>query len=316
MSKKVYQKTTSNWLRPWNLEKFDNLYDRDERYFAVLLKGALSWLTDNIVLYNKPVNHYIYTTGSSYLYVESNGYTFSMNETSGEDYIYMKMPRCVLEIGDINIPTEELSAPFVRGQYERRDGNEIKGYNAQMRRLPIEISLAAKYVLSNFNESIILVQELIDKVSWQQYFNIVYLGQIIQCSLEIDNNYQIQLNKVDMTATDTNQKTIEIQFKLCSNYPSIDERTEVENSKIIGQIVTNTNIFQNGNITNSYDKETNIDLDSIGTEGNLINLINNVNQYTIEHTRSNNKDSSAGNILAYTGNSLIKTKFDNIKNIQ
>ena len=316
MSKKVYQKTTSNWLRPWNLEKFDNLYDRDERYFAVLLKGALSWLTDNIVLYNKPVNHFIYTTGSSYLYVESNGYTFSMNETSGEDYIYMKMPRCVLEIGDINIPTEELSAPFVRGQYERRDGNEIKGYNAQMRRLPIEISLSAKYVLSNFNESIILVQELIDKVSCQQYFNIVYLGQIIQYSLEIDNNYQIQLNKVDMTATDTNQKTIEIQFKLCSNYPSIDERTEVENNKIIGQIVTNTNIFQNGDITNSYDKETNINLDSITTEGNLINLINNVNQYTIEHTRSNDKDSSAGNILAYTGNSLIKTKFDNIKNIQ
>ncbi len=88
-----------------------------------------------------------------------------MNETSGEDYMYMKMPRCVIEIGDINIPTEELSAPFVRGQYERRDGNEIKGYNAQMRRLPVEISLAAKYVLSNFNESIILVQELIDKVA-------------------------------------------------------------------------------------------------------------------------------------------------------
>ena len=316
MSKKVYQKTTSNWLRPWNLEKFDNLYDRDERYFAVLLKGALSWLTDNIVLYNKPVNHFIYTTGSSYLYVESNGYTFSMNETSGEDYMYMKMPRCVIEIGDINIPTEELSSPFVRGQYERRDGNEIKGYNAQMRRLPIEISLSAKYVLSNFNESIILVQELIDKVSWQQYFNIIYLGQIIQCSLEIDNNYQIQLNKVDMTATDTNQKTIEIQFKLCSNYPSIDERTEVENSKIIGQIITNTNVFQNGDITNSYDKETNIDLDSIAAEGNLINLINKVNQYNIEYTRSNDKDSSAGNILAYTGNSLIKTKFDNIKNIQ
>ena len=294
MSKKVYQKTTSNWLRPWNLEKFDNLYDRDERYFAILLKGALSWLTDNIVLYNKPVNHYIYTTGSSYLYVESNGYTFSMNETSGEDYIYMKMPRCIIEIGDINIPTEELSAPFVRGQYERRDGNEIKGYNAQMRRLPVEISLSAKYVLSNFNESIILIQELIDKVSWQQYFNIVYLGQIIQCSLEIDNNYQIQINKVDMTAPDTNQKIIEIQFKLCSNYPSIDERTEVENSKIIEKIVTDTNIFQNGDINNSYDKETNINLNS----------------------SEENNDKDIGNILAYTGNNLIKTKFDNIKNIQ
>ena len=297
MSKKVYQKTTSNWLRPWNLEKFDNLYDRDERYFAILLKGALSWLTDNIVLYNKPVNHYIYTTGSSYLYVESNGYTFSMNETSGEDYIYMKMPRCIIEIGDINIPTEELSAPFVRGQYERRDGNELPFKmidRCPMRRLPVEISLSAKYVLSNFNESIILIQELIDKVSWQQYFNIVYLGQIIQCSLEIDNNYQIQINKVDMTAPDTNQKIIEIQFKLCSNYPSIDERTEVENSKIIEKIVTDTNIFQNGDINNSYDKETNINLNS----------------------SEENNDKDTGNILAYTGNNLIKTKFDNIKNIQ
>ena len=163
-----------------------------------------------------------------------------------------------------------------------------------MRRLPVEISLSAKYVLSNFNESIILIQELIDKVSWQQYFNIVYLGQIIQCSLEIDNNYQIQINKVDMTAPDTNQKIIEIQFKLCSNYPSIDERTEVENSKIIEKIVTDTNIFQNGDINNSYDKETNINLNS----------------------SEENNDKDTGNILAYTGNNLIKTKFDNIKNIQ
>ena len=237
-----------------------------------------------------------------------------MNETSGEDYMYMKMPRCIIEIGDINIPTEELSASFVRGTYERLDGNEIKGYNAQMRRLPIEISLAAKYVLSNFNESIILVQELIDRVAWQQYFNIVYLGQIIQCSLEIDNNYQIQLNRVDMTAPDTNQKTIEIQFKLCSNYPCIDERTEIENSKVIESIVVNTNLFTNSNIEESTDKESRINL---ATDTVINNTSDSDNNMFIQKTSIVDKldNYGRGNILAYTGNNLIKTKFSEVKNI-
>lgn len=257
MAEKVYENKKSKWVRPWNMEKFDNLFNRDERFFSVLVKGALSWLNQNIVMYNKSINHFIFNTGSSYLYVESNGYEFSMNETSGEDQMYMKMPRCVIELGDINIPMEELSAPYVRGVYERLDGNTIKGYNAQIRRLPLEVSLSAKYVLSNFNEAIILVQELIDKVTFQQYFNITYLGQIIQCSLELDSNYQIQVNKIDMTDPNVNQKNIEIQFKLCSNYPRIDERTEEPVTNVIAKYVHETDIHptKNRKITDVERKE-------------------------------------------------------------
>lgn len=251
MAKKVVNENKSTWIRPWNIEKFDDLYNRDERYFSILIRGALAWLSNNIVLYNKGIRHFIFNTGSSYLYVESNGYQFSMNETSGEDAIYMKMPRCVIEIGDIAVPTEELSSPYVRGQYERRDGNMIKGYNAQIRRMPIELTLTAKYVLSNFNESLVLVQELIDRLAFQQYFNITYLGQVINCSLEIDNNYQIEFNKVDMESTDTNQKNINITYKLCSNYPCIDERTEIENNHVIAKFEYDTKVINSVNISNS-----------------------------------------------------------------
>ena len=244
MALKVYENNKSTWLRPWNIEKFDNLYNRDERFFSILLKGTLSWLNNNILMYNKPINHFIFNTGSSYLYVESNGYEFSMNETTGEDQMYMKMPRCVIEFGDISIPMEELTSPYVRGIYERLDGNVIKGYNAQMRRLPIELSINARYVLSNFNESIILIQEIIDKLGFQKYFNIVYLGQILDCSIELDSNYQIQMNKVDMTSTDTNQKIIELAFKICANYPVIDERTEDEVSKVIKGFIHETDIYK------------------------------------------------------------------------
>jgi len=243
MAKTIVNKQSSTWIRPWHIEKFDDLYNRDERFFSLLVRGALAWLTDNILLYNKGIRHFIFNTGSSYLYVESNGYQFSMKETSGEDAIYMKMPRCVIELGDIAVPNEELSSPYVRGQYERRDGNMIKGYNAQIRRIPIEVTLTAKYVLSNYNESLILVQELIDRLMFQQYFNITYLGQIINCSLEIDNNYQIEFNKVDMESTDVNQKNINITYKLCSNYPCIDERTEIENNNVIASFKYDTKII-------------------------------------------------------------------------
>ena len=245
MADKVSENKSSTWLRPWNIEKFDDLYNRDERYFAILTKGALAWLTQNIILYNKPITHFIFNTGSAYLYVELNGYSYSVKETTGEDYIYMHMPRCIVEINDINVPMEELTSPYVRGQYERRDGNDIKGYNAQIRRLPIELTLTAHYVLSNFNELMILIQELIDKVTFQKYFNVVYLGQIIQCSLEINPSYQFQINKIDMESTETNQKTIDIVYKLCANYPLIDEATEVENSKIIASFGTSTTLFKN-----------------------------------------------------------------------
>ena len=57
---KIYENKKSEWLRPWNIEKFDNLYDRDERFFGLLTKGVLSWLTSNIVLYNKPILHFIF----------------------------------------------------------------------------------------------------------------------------------------------------------------------------------------------------------------------------------------------------------------
>lgn len=330
MSNKVKQQKTSNWLRPWNLEKFDNLYNRDERFFAILMKGAMSWLTSNIVLYNKPITHFVFNTGSSYLYVESNGYQFSMKETSGEDYMYMKMPRCVMELGDINIPMEELSAPYVRGQYERMEGNEIKGYNAQIRRLPIEMNISAKYVLSNFNESIILIEELINKVSFQQYFNVVYLGQIIQCSLEIDAAYQIEFNKIDMENPDTNQKNITIQYKLCSNYPCIDERTEIENKHIIESFKTGTFLFNEivDNVTDYDEKHiTTFDTPSSSSgsssngatelpttpNGDSFTASNRNEKSEVDSIETESESLKKSHILAYMNDDLIKTTFDAIK---
>ena len=54
--KNIVNRDITPWERPWNITKFDDLYNRDDRYFAVLIKGVLSWLNRNIVMYNKPIN--------------------------------------------------------------------------------------------------------------------------------------------------------------------------------------------------------------------------------------------------------------------
>ena len=107
------------WYRPWDKEQTDNLYERDDRFFGLVMKGVLAFLNKNVILNGNSINHFIFNTGSSIMYVEQNGYNFSWCETTGEDQMYMKMPRCIVEFGDVNIAPEELTSPYVRGTYER-----------------------------------------------------------------------------------------------------------------------------------------------------------------------------------------------------
>lgn len=243
------------WIRPWNREKFDDLHNRDERFFGLLIKGTLAWLTKNIVLYNKPIKHFIFNTGSSIMYVESNGYEFSWNEITGEDAIYMSRPRCIVELGDINIDTSELTQPNIRGVYERNNKSNIEGFNSEFRRMPIQISMTLKYVLSNFNESIVLLEELISKLSFQRYFKIVYLGQLIECSIEFPSSYNIEINKIDMTSIETNQKNINIQINVCSSYPAFNEMSEISNNSIIGKTSSNLDFYTNSDTEYTTDHQ-------------------------------------------------------------
>lgn len=255
---KIFNDNENEWIRPWELEKFDNLYDRDERFFSIVIKGALSWLNRNIVMYNKPINHFIFNTGSSYMYIESNGYEFSWNETTGEDQMYMHLPRCIVELQDINFPMDELTQGYSRGIFERQNNNFIQTYSAEFKRIPIELNLNLKYVFSNFNESIVVLQELMDKIIFQKYYSISYLGKVIQCSIEFPGSLNPELNKIDMSSPETNQKNLVISVKICTNYPLINDKSASKVDKVIkkfGQHVGVTNDDVYNNHYDHYDNE-------------------------------------------------------------
>ena len=169
------------------------------------------------------------------MFVETNGYEFTLSETTGEDWVYMEMPRCIIELSDISFNTDGLTNCFARGEYERYDDETktISGYNAEIMRIPIEMNFQFKYILSNFNESIVLLQEIIDKFIYQRFFTIIYLGQKIRCGIEFPTSEHPELNKIDFSSNETNQKVLQLDIKLTTNYPAINERTEIPNSKII-----------------------------------------------------------------------------------
>ena len=182
-----------------------------------------------------------------------------MCETTGEDQMYMKMPRCICTFGDISVPQEELTSQYVRGIYERVSSltGKMKSYSAELRRLPLEISLSLQYVLSTTNESLILMQELIDKIIFQRYFNIVYLGQRIKCSIEFPSNVKFEFNKIDMASPETRQKTINLELKICTNYPIINVETELDGNTVISsfnsQVQVEKNNFETDNENKNYE---------------------------------------------------------------
>ena len=70
ISNNTVNRKNKKWLRPWNVKQFNDLYNRDDRFFSVLIKGAIGFLNFHIKMYDKPINHFIFNTGSSYMFVE------------------------------------------------------------------------------------------------------------------------------------------------------------------------------------------------------------------------------------------------------
>ena len=106
------------------------------------------------------------------------------------------------------------------------------------------MTMNLKYVLSTYNEGLILLQEIFDKLIFNRYFRISYLGQNIQCLINFPSEEQITVNKVDMASTDVNQKTIEFSITVLSAYPQINERTEIKNTQIISSFSTDVNLYK------------------------------------------------------------------------
>lgn len=206
-----------------------------ENFFSELIKSTILELNSNIKLYNENINHFFLNTGDDLLWKKTLGYDFSVEplETSNNDYVYNKIPRSILNFDGITINTDQFTQPFIRGECEIGIDNKIIEFSAEIKRIPVEISLSAKYYVSTFTDVLTLSQELLSKMAFNKKFIFEYLGKTVDASIQLPTTINHEKNITPSFDDENNNKTIEIEYIITSNLPIFNNRTAVETNAII-----------------------------------------------------------------------------------
>lgn len=199
-------------------------------FFKILISGLLRALSDTITVRQKAVPHIIMHTGDDIMYLENKGQDFSIEpgQVSNENYVYNIVPRCTLEIGAIDLLSDQLTSPYIYGacQYETEDG--VWALAAEFRRMPIKISVDLKYTTDSFSDSMELIQQVISKLAFIRTFNITYLGQAIFCSYKIPENFQSEhLMELEGDTKESKNRSMTVQLEVETSFPVYDNRTIV-----------------------------------------------------------------------------------------
>ena len=209
--------------------------NNQELFFSFLIKGLLLELNKDISIRNIPVPHFIVHTGSPALYLENKGHDFSKEplEVSNENYIYQTIPNCIVSPGGISIDPNQLTNPYSLGQLQYED-DQIYSFTGEFRRLPVKLSVELKYRTDSFRDSLELIQQILTKLMFIRTYNITYMGQSIQCSYKIPEDFNSEyLTDISGDTTDGNTKNMSLSIEVESSLPIYNEKTIMPSDKYI-----------------------------------------------------------------------------------
>ena len=186
-------------------------------------------LEDNVKIRGKLIPHIILHTGDSTMHQTLSNATASEDISSMED-IYNIIPRCIVDIGNIDLSVDQLSSPYSMGlmQYDSSDG--LYSFMGEFRRFPIKMTCELKYYIDSYTDMLALFQQIITKLSFIQTFDMVYMGQSIICSYKTPDSFDGEhLMDIDGTTTDSKYKSVSLSLEIETTLPVWDQRTLVYN---------------------------------------------------------------------------------------
>lgn len=210
--------------------------NNNELFLSALFKGLVYKLNNQLKLRDKLIPHFVLNTGDDILYLEVKGQDYSIEpkDISNENFVYNSVPRCILNMSDIEILEDQLTSPYNRGNFDYENSDMLHGFNAEFRRMPLKLSVNMKYYLDNFIDTLTVTQQIITKLLFIQTFTFTYLGQTIQATYKVPSNFSHDKNiTFDGITTDSKLRTIEMNLEVETNMPVYNERTAVENDKFI-----------------------------------------------------------------------------------
>lgn len=205
------------------LAKYD--CNNHDLFFRGLIKALLLRLDNDISVRSESIPHMILNTGDDTFWILEKSYTVA--DQSNEDVMYHRVPRAIVTPGGLSMIPDQLSNPYARGEFQIDEPDGIRSYSAEVRRMPVTMSVNVKYILSSFVDQLEVVQHIMTKLAFIRTFSFQYLGQRITASYKIPDQYEGEYQmEMDGQMTDSKDRTITIDLEVETtlpvySYPSI-----------------------------------------------------------------------------------------------
>lgn len=231
-------------------------------FFSTVYKGLIYELNKQISLRGEYVPHYILNTGDDIMYLEVKGQDHSIEplQVSNENYVYTKVPRAILTVGNIEVLSDQLTNPYTNGNFDIEYNGNVYGFHAEFRRIPIKTSITVKYYLDNFTDVMDVSQQIIAKLMFVKNYQISYMGHTIFCTYKPPTSVDKDLNiSFDGGTTDSKLRTIEMELEIETNFPLFEPRTAILNSnyitnmKLDGGLYGKDQIKENGKPSDKFE---------------------------------------------------------------
>jgi hypothetical protein len=214
-------------------------------FISTLFKSLLNDLDSRVKLRNKSISHFMLNTGDDIMWLEHKGQDMSKEplQVSNEDYVYNMVPRCMVNMNDLEVLEEQITSPYNRGNFEIEHDDMLYGFNAEFRRAPLKLGVSLKYYLDSFTDVMTVTQYLITKMLFIRTFKFDYMGQTIEASYKVPTSFSHEKNiTFDGGTTEQKLRTIELTLELETNMPIFNERTAIENDLFIKKFTLNENV--------------------------------------------------------------------------
>lgn len=212
--------------------------NNQDLFLSLLIKGLLNNLDNDIKIRGKYVPHYIIHTGDDTMYLNAKGYDYNNEIMSvSSDEIYSIIPRCMVNLGSIDLMSDQLTSPYSCGSFQLDINDKLYSLSGEFRRMPIKLSCDIKYYVDPYSDMLMLIQQVISKLSYIRTYNITYMGQLIKCSYKIPESFDEEHTMdIDGTTTDSKLKTLSLSIEIETMFPVWNERTIVSNDMRISKI--------------------------------------------------------------------------------
>jgi hypothetical protein len=222
--------------------------NNQELFISTLFRALLYNLNQQIKLRDKKIPHFILNTGDDIMYLEHKGQDINKDplEVSNEDYIYNSVPRCLVNLGDIEVLEDQITSPYTRGDFELTIDDVLRGFSAEFRRMPLKFTVSLKYYLDSFTDVLSVTQFIVTKLLFIRTFKFDYMGQTIQASYKVPTAFSNDKNiTFDGGTTEQKLRTIELSLEVETNLPVYNERTVIENDKYIKKVECDLYVYDN-----------------------------------------------------------------------